>query len=344
MKPALILTSLLIVLTSLSCKHSTEPEKKYKDPRNMTWTADTLPVPLGAIQVLPEDMLVVSPTNIWLATWMGHAQIFHYNGKSWDLSLDLAGGINCLTKDLSNNIWGGGYSNKIFIGYFDGFNWTRVNLNLNGEILDMSNDTKGNIWACGSNGIVLKYSNYNWVVDTVKINFNYSVEFFLKSITYHNNNIFIIASSLNKNTLKQKYFFLKGDIKNWNIIDSMSLDSPSSEIKFGNFGLFNFQDNFLFSYGLEGIWAFKNNNWEKIFNLNGEVYGMYYLDNNYILAGSAFKKIFFFNGNSWENISDHFNVNDPYFVFKNIWTNGEEIFIAGYTFSGIQKTIIFHGK
>ena len=77
----------VLFLQLVSCKDTgTGPNQKpFKDPRQMTWTADTLPVPSGAIQVLPEDLLVVSPTDIWLATWVGHGQIMHYDGKEWKM-------------------------------------------------------------------------------------------------------------------------------------------------------------------------------------------------------------------------------------------------------------------
>ena len=110
-----------IIITAFSCKDTgTGPTTKpFKDPREMTWTADTLPVPSGAIQVLPQDMLVVSTTDIYLATWVGHGQIMHYDGTKWKLARDVGGaGIDCLAMDGNNTLWAGGYIGRDVGGQF----------------------------------------------------------------------------------------------------------------------------------------------------------------------------------------------------------------------------------
>jgi hypothetical protein len=344
-----MLLAVAISLVVFNCKDTgTGPtQKPYKDPREMTWTADTLPVPEGAIQVLPEDMLVVSPTDVWLATWMGHGQVMHFDGRTWKSSLDLGGGIDCLTQDVSGNIWAGGYSNTIYLGCYDGNSWARVNdKGITGEILDMCTDVNGNIWACGRNGVVLEYTQGKWIADTIKINFSYPVEYFLKSIEFYNGKAFVLASSINKNTLTEKYFYIYGAIKNWTIADSITLDSPSSTIKWGYRCLYSSDNNVeLFSFGLGGIWQYASSSWKKLKDAYGAIDGLFVKEDNYIITVGDFQKALYFDGNTWNDIKEVLKTNDPYFTYWKVWTDGYEIIIAGFgTVDGIDKTIIWHGK
>ena len=343
-----VLITAAISCTAFSCKDSgTGPNQKpFKDPREMTWTVDTLPVPEGAIQVLPKDLLVVSLTDVWLATWVGHGQIMHYDSKTWKMVKEIGGGINSLVQGNSNDIWAGGYSNTIYLGHYDGVSWTRSDdMGITGEILDMSRDPYGNIWACGRNGVVLKYSQGKWVADTIKINFSYPVEYFLKGIEYHNDMVFVLASSMNINTLVEKYFYISGNIKNWTVVDSMILDSPTSEIKWGYRGLYSKDYNKLYSYGLSGIWKYQIGGWKKIKEVEGAINGMYNADENYVMAVGDYQKVLFYNANSWVDIRVLFNLTDPTFVFRKVWTNGYETFITGDgNINGIEKTMIWHGK
>ncbi|MGK9369084.1 hypothetical protein ACSSWA_09280 [Melioribacter sp. Ez-97] len=333
----------------ISCNDSTtDSNPPFKHPKEMTWTTDTLPVPEYAIQVLPEDLTVIAPDNIWLATWVGHAQFMHFDGDKWSLAHEIAGGIFSLTYDNYNRLWAGGYSNNIYIGYFDGFNWNRVDdMGVTGAILDMTTDEEGNIWACGRNGVVLKYSQSSetWSVDTIKIFFPYSVSYFLKSIQEYNNKIFILATSTNQNTLIEKYFFISGNIDNWAIEDSMTLDSPSSVIKWGYRGLYASDFNKLYSFGLGGIWEYQNGTSIKIKDVNGAINDVYGINEDYLFAVGDYKKVLFYDGALWINLSQFLITDDPTFTYWRVWTNGYQTVIAGYgNVDGITKTIVWRGR
>ncbi len=312
-------------------------------------TADTLPVPEGAIQVLPKDLLVESQSSIWLATWMGHAQIMHYDGKTWNLSLNLAGGIDCLTRDNSNKICAGGYSNKINLGYYDGTSWTRTDdMEITREIFDMTKDPNGNIWACGRNGVVLKYDGKKWSSVEIKVGYisKYpDASYLLKSVEYYNGKIYALGSIFDFNRGRNIYYFFAGDINNWEIKDSMVIESPSSIIKWGYSGLYLNKSNVLLSYGLTGIWKLEKKSWEKLKDVEGTLYGISDINDNYILTVGDFQKILFYDGTNWENIADLFHLKVQNFTLSNVWTNGYETFIIGYgNVGGYLGTIIFHGK
>ncbi|MFZ5947772.1 MAG: hypothetical protein ACOYU5_07365 [Stygiobacter sp.] len=113
MKPALILTSLLIVLTSLSCKHSTEPEPQ-PGRRDYTWTVDTIKIPFNYLEKIWGD----SPDNVWAVGSGGSSKtsIWKYNGTKWSTD-------NVARNILPNGIWGFG-KNIVWAAGNEGRIWT----------------------------------------------------------------------------------------------------------------------------------------------------------------------------------------------------------------------------
>jgi len=352
MKIHYVFLVILLVLNCLiqNCKSTPiEPEPRIKTPREMTWTADTLPVPEGAIQVLPEDLLVLSPKDIWLATWVGHGVIMHYDGANW-AKVEESGSISCLTGTV-NDIWAGGYASyggDIYLSHYDGNKWNRINMNIKGELLDMTKDADGNIWACGRNGVVLKYDKTKWIADTIKIGYKQAypeVEYFIRSIEEYNSKHSVIAWIVDFNRLRNIYYYITGDISNWVITDSTVSESSPSIMKFGNWGLYKVNEEKLYSCGGLGIWEMRNSNWEKIYNTSSSIYSISGINDSYIIAVGDFQQLLFYDGNSWENFAALFPQIDHSFVCTNTWTNGYETIIVGYgDIDGIQKTVVWHNK
>ena len=215
------------------------------------------------------------------------------------------------------------------------------------EILDMCTDSDGNVWACGRNGLVMKYSNNKWIADTINIAYVKTypdVENFFNSISYYNGKMFVEATVPDVNRHKNIYYVFTGSIDNWALLDSMIITSISS-IRWGNWGLHRSDDGGLYSCGLSGVWKYENNQWLQTYYLDGEMYEMYSSSSNYIIAVSAFNQIFFYNGSSWQSISDIFKTNDPYFVFRYVTIVNKEIYVVGYcTINNKDAVIIWHGK
>jgi len=356
-KKNLVFNMAIITISCLafSCNKSiTEPEKRIKTPREMTWTADTLTSPdPTSIQLMMRNILAFSPNDIWVCGWSDVARglLWHYDGKSWtesNIAADVGGmRVNDIAGYNSSNLWAVGYSgDEIFIARYDGTHWTRQNnMNIKGELLDMSKDPSGNIWACGRNGVILKYDKTRWIADTIKINFSTPTEYFLKSIEYYNSKAYVLATTLIKNTGILKYYYIYGDINKWTIADSMTFDATLRKIKWGNWGLYGSAFEKIYSFGNVGSWIYDNENWQPFNNSSATIHGMNGISENYLFAVGDFKQILFYDGNNWENLIDIFHVKDSNFVFSNVWTTGYETFIIGDGNVGrYDGTIIFHGK
>ncbi len=352
-----VLITAAISCTAFSCKDSgTGPNQKpFKDPREMTWTADTLNPSSDAVQLIPVDMLAFAPNDVWLACWSDVAKkvMWRYDGFSWKES-DIEGqsgpiGLDALAGNSSNDLWAGGFygipNSFIALSHYTGSTWTRVDLRIRGEILDMTKDPEGNIWACGRNGVVLKYSQGKWIADTIKVNHYSDASYSLYSITSFGNKMYTLAAILDSKRKRDVYYFINGEINNWTVIDSMVLDFRSSIVKWGTHRSYSSSFGKLYSFGSLGLWEYEGNNWIKILPSTATIYDIYGVSNDYMLAVGDFLQVFFNNGSGWQSITSLLNQNDSLFIFTNVWTDGYEIIIAGFgTYNGIQKTIIWHGK
>jgi len=342
----LIFTIAALIFTN-SCNSPTENQQQFKHPKDMVWTADTLLPDPDAIQLLPENILVFAPNDIWLVCYSDVAKrlLWHYDGKTWT-PIESGGGKRYT--DLAGynqyDIWLGGYSGeKAHFTHKDGNNFIRHDFDIKGQILDMTMDDKGNIWACGRNGIIMKYDKTKWIVDTLKMYFTSERDYFINSIEYFSDRINLLLTTIDQRSLIQTYYFAFGDLNKWMIADSMTFNYPNP-IKWGNLGLFSInKDNY--SYGLQGIWRKVNSDWIHNHNFNGEIRKMFGIKENYLFATSAFNNVLYFDGSKWENIKEVFKLQETNFVFTAGWTNGYEIILLGYTTTGYpQYTIVFLGK
>jgi hypothetical protein len=339
-----LITITAFVITN-SCNSPTENQQQFKHPKDMVWTADTLMPDPDAIQLLPENLLVFALNDIWLVCYSDVARrlLWHYDGKTWT-PVESGGGkrYTDLAGYNQHDIWLGGYSGeKAHFTHKDGNNFIRYDFEIKGQILDMTMDDKGNIWACGRNGIIMKYDKKKWIVDTVKISGFNQNDLFLYGMGYYNGKIHILS----RNDQNTQFAYLSGDIKNWTTHEIFRLTSDAKIIKWGTLGMFPIINSKFYSYGLSGIWQLNNSGWFQIYYFNYAIRDIYGPAENYILGVGAFRNVLFYDGNSWQNIGNIIKVGDPYFAFNNVWTDGYEIIIAGYeTINGVQKTIIFHGK
>jgi hypothetical protein len=345
--------TLFLFTIFISCKDSgTNPTPAIKTPREMTWTSETITSPdPTSIQVLPENLLVFSTSDMWLVCWSDVARglIWHYNGSQWresNIAADVGGmRVNDIAGYSSNDLWACGYSGDyIFLAHYDGMRWTRKeDIFLKGELLDMIKDSNGNLWACGRNGVILKYDGKKWTTDIIELNLSNDISYWLKSVEYYNGKIYVLASTASKITLKEKYYYLYRSTNNWIVADTMTFGID--KIKWGIYGLHSGRNNDLYSYGLEGVWKYSNDHWNSIFALSYQIYDMCAVNSNYMFAAGPFCNLFCYDGTAWDNISSLFKVTDPNLVFNNVWSDGYETIVVGYgVIEGVQKTIIWHGK
>jgi hypothetical protein len=352
---AITLSTAIIILTALlSCSEGiTEPEKKIKHPREMTWTVDTLQMPKDAIQVFPYDIVVLSPKDVWLATWLGHGAMMHYDGKTWSMVKEIGGGISRVIEGNNKDIWTTGYIGSGFVeefiqlSYFGNYRngiWTDYKLNTRSQMLGLTKDDQGNIWGGGRDGIIIKYDGTQFIVDTIKLNLGPETSYFLSDILYHQGKIHALVWSYNRETHAEIHYYIHGTLKNWQVVETMEI-TMFSRWKWGIQDLYVDSSGELYSSGQGGVWKREQDRWNPILQLNYGINEIFSLDEKYMFALGGYSLVFFYNGTNWENISDLFKIKDPTISFQVGWTDGYETFIVGYgELNGNLGTYIFHGK
>jgi hypothetical protein len=325
----------------------------------MTWTADTINNPLpNTLQTLMKNMYASSPNNIYLA---GHsdsrAQIWHYGGKVW-LHIDLFdqfGGytLSGLNGSSEKSIWAygskgqsvrGGTIYRCFVIQNNGNSWVPHLLEGYGRIIRVSCSNENNIWAVGDSGIVFSYNGSVWKRDYVNVNAPRGSQYFLNGVVVMNNMIYLTAYIYDSPKKRYIHYFIRGNIGNWKIIDSMYVENPSSKIKFGNRGLYLSKEGELFSYGDLGVWKYNGSDWSHEIDLPYSFISVYSVKTNYTIAVGEFGHVFFYDGSTWTKLERFFrpmgglNINDA-------WSDGKEVLLlANQTDQWPMKTIVFRGK
>ncbi len=109
--------------------------------------------------------------------------------------------------------------------------------------------------------------------------------------------------------------------------------------KFGTNDILAVQPDVLYSVDL-GVFQYNGQNWTKVFDNGSVIYGIEaFSTDNVFAVGPGI--VLQFNGKDWYRYSQFTDTNVQY---DKAWTNGEEVFIEGYTLSYPTKTIILHGK
>lgn len=346
---SLILFFVFCCFTVLSsCKSSgTEPVETYKDPRDMTWSIDTVYYP-NSIQTLLSKLLVINSKDIFAYGWCDavSGSLYRYNGEKWEVQET----VNRLGKMISlsrTDIWGFGGGGKLgHIYHNTGNGWTEdkqlINLPL---IQDASTDASGYIYGCGVSGIVIKYDGTTWTKEFAQPKLPAMEIYSLNSVGYYNNRLFFNGYSSNSSTGLIWYYFIIKDGDTYKLKDSAKL--WSSDFKWGNQGFYKSPWGKYYSYGYGGIWEMVNNEWthyyytDSYYELIACIYGV---AENYYLVNKNFKEILFYDGKKYISLKDKINIDYENIVLGDIWTDGKEVFAAGYTRDWPQKTLIIHGK
>lgn len=350
------LTLLFVFLIILSCTEqgTNPPIEQPKDPREMTWTADTLAYP-ESIQTLMSNILAFNSKDIFIYghEFFAKGNIYHYDGGKWEV-YDLnkyLGGYNVLKMIAfnRNNIWGVGDrgSKDGLIFNYDGSTWTEKNAYAKyyPPLVSIAGENANEFYACGRYGIVWYYKNGNWLADTVKITRPPNTDYVLSSIAVNNNEVFIIgfiySTIMEFNWNKQ--YFIRGKYKNFTVVDSMDFTKDNPIQRWGVGELIKGQNGKLYSRGPRGLYEWNGTYWQ---NFHQQIYhwGLSVFNDNFILTlGKGGAE--YYDGESWIDLG--LTVLNKYkdVSFRAAWTDGKELFLVGNTFnSQPQKTIVLHGK
>ena len=350
-----ILICVLLTANSCSKDNIVNPKEILKDPATMHWTVDTLYYPdPESFQTLMNSIYVIDTNDIWVC---GHCdfnrkQIWRYSSGKWsiynifdDIPLSSMTPNKLIGKD-KDNLWIVGNRNErsLAIKLIKG-KWHDYNIDVQGRLFDGFVSSTGQLFACGTNGIVVSHDELGFNSDIVQVKRNYiGYYYYLPSIAEYNKTKYIIASysPAGSPNVEWSYYFLKGNFKQWKVIDSfkVSWSSTGNPYRFGNQKLYSSPWGKLYSCGDMGLWKWENNSWENQISILSPLYNIMGVRDDYILSVGVFGKFYFYNGSNWKEMNNIVPGQQD-LVFKDVWTNGKVVYIvahAGY------KTIIIKGK
>ncbi len=346
MKKILLLLSLLVYL---SCNSNPISPEYVKDPRDYTWTIDTIKYEdTTIIQSLLSSIWGSSETDVYA---VGHTdsgdKIMHYNGSLWEeVNIRkygiVATKIEAVTGFSNYDVWVSGQT-QIFTGqkpnlwgsafHFNGTKWELFNIQAETFFIGIWGGDPNNIWLSGDWGIVAHYDGISLTPDTIKIAVGSDSNFFVYQIVEHNNVIHSVS-------FKYPYYYWHKKINNdWVVIDSFY--AKGGNYKWGAHFL-KTTNNKLFSFGFEGLWELNGNQWVKMFSVLSSLSGVteYYMDR--YIATEYFGKVYHYSNNNLELIKDF----GSGFELADVWANNKECFIVANIAGGgiASKTVVLHGK
>ncbi|OGU55966.1 MAG: hypothetical protein A2V66_12610 [Ignavibacteria bacterium RBG_13_36_8] len=347
LKPVLGVVTILSVV--VYCSSPTETF--VKDPRDYSWSVDTIKnEDQGALQTMLQSIWGSSPNDVYAC---GHTdigpEIYHYDGENWS-AIDLRdyglknGICNKVFGFSENDVWiagglGHGYIGNRYINsnliHFDGSEWENYEFETKSELTDVWGTSSEDLWACGRNGLVIHREGQVWDFDTVSIEQIYGdYELYLYSIREFNSEVFVVGYRY-----PDPYYLVKRTNGNWIVVDSVE---SGNEYTYGTTGLFVSKENKFYSHGYKGLFKYTGNTWEKIIAVSSSVSGMVEFAKNKLLVSEFSHNLYLLENDSYEVIKQ---TESDYIHFTNVWGNNEECFVLCLDLSvNWGGTLVYHGK
>lgn len=353
----------LLTLVFYSCKSN--PVDQQINFNNFTWKADTLDYP-GSMQTLMYSIWGSSAENIYTCGHndQGHGQLWYFGGSKWtekylydDVPTLGPTEFQRLFGFASNEIWAGGSRLYVHTGphpgqsalyptpkiiRFNGSKWIDEKSDTDtSTIYDIHGTDRNNLWACGSSGVLYKYSSGNWNKVQIFNDINRQKKIQFNCVKTDGNNIFLFGErSIYSSADYWEYFIILNNNK-INYIDSFRVNSSTTVYNWG-YKVYLSESGRLYSAGYGGIYEWTNNKWEKIYQCYYYIQDMKEINGMLIAVGSS-GAIIYNNGTNWTQLNTPFdNYNTTY---MGIWSDGKKIFIIGdITGTYPQKTIVLKGE
>jgi hypothetical protein len=349
----------IIILSIYSCKSS--PTEPVLDFNNITWKADTLAYP-GSYQTNMYSIWGTSSENLYVCghNERGYGQVWHYNGSKWtdiDIAKDIpnkSGDYQKMFGFSADKIWLVGehafmgtekparsYGNPLIVRY-NGTKWTVDHLGADtAMIVDIHGTSYDNLWACGSNGVLYKYSSGSWKTMQIFKDIKEQKKLNFASVKTNGTDVYLFANKqLNSFIDFYEYFIILNNDK-ISRIDSFRITSENQNYKWGFTGFLS-SKNKLYSRGLGLLFEWDGNKWTRIYEGDNSCWGIKEINGSIIAVGSP-SAITYNNSGNWEKITTpYYDVNT---LYTDAWSDGKKIFIVGIILNGYpQRTIILKGE
>jgi hypothetical protein len=360
----MILFASLFLLMCCKDEPTKPPNEIIKNPREYTWTIDTLAYP-GSMQTNMRDIWASSPTDVYVVghnDQPGPGTMFHYNGNTWTTthfhsadggSISGAVDLHSLYGFSANDIYVTGerlYSNPLpppnflstsLVIHFDGVSWKEISLTDSNLIETVWGNKADGIICSGFKGIIYNYKSNLWHRDSLNIIRSQGWYTQVNSLSGSSSGLsYALANSQQNGSPDLTMYFAIRQQGTWSVVDTFVYGPSNLIFKWGISKIWVSPTDRVFSLGPD-LFEWNGSSWMLIQHTDGSyLRTIYGTSNNNLFIGGTYGTLLHYNGVDWYSF-DQFKTLDV--NFTGIWTDGKEAFVIGTT-SGGSKTIIFHGK
>jgi hypothetical protein len=312
---------LAISFLLLGCKTSTEPIFSL---RNLKWSVDTL----SDQNLRFNSIWGTSTSNLYI---VGDKGIWHYNGSNWkDLNLPFRS-LEDIYGFSTEKIYvvGGHLGEYSTIITYNGYEWSQLRDNSNGELWAISGNSPSDLLAGGYNNLI-KYDGNSWSVIDVPVAADDSIDFFVTDINHGLDGTYYIllwTSTDDSRGDDDIEYFLKYLDGAWQILDGYLYNpsrlwiSPSGTI-YGTGGGFS-------------VW--ENGQWNNLFipsykfGDSGSIIRAFGVADDNFFTINYHGYLYYFDSFDWYKYTnlpfENGTVN-----YIDGWTDGKEVYIIGEDF------------
>jgi hypothetical protein len=351
MKPASPHTGLpaayLCSLIFLACNHPAQTLTPVlgADPRNFTWTIDTIALP-GSPATLMRSIWGSAVHDVYVA---GHNDLpggtmFHYDGTSWHtVSLTASeGGTIQGSIDLSQvtgfsgddifAVGGRGPAASLVI-HFDGKAWSEMQVPPGGVLRGIWGANDGEMWAAGDSGTLIQFISLSWIPATP----GYSGSFTAVG-GVSTGDVYALSSRPDAGVHDTTFRYLwhwNGGV--WSIADSFPQVAGHLD-RFGTRSVWSLQA-ITYTSG-QGLFKRDGSSWDLLVPGAGNGYfnAVYGTVNSSLFAVGDGSGVFHVDPAGPYRYTQFADAGINYY---GVWTDGREVYVVG---NDGRKTYVLHGK
>ncbi|MBD3225341.1 MAG: hypothetical protein GF313_11460 [Caldithrix sp.] len=335
---------ILVVFVITGCKKDPSAlQQNTRQPQDYQWTVDTLYIP-DHDYVWMHAIWGSSANDVYVggdaAGTYGPtlSAMWHYNGENWKrLKIHDNEGGDILLNSFQDII-GFGENDIYFVGsriivHFDGKRWTETYLDDDASLYAIWGASPDDIWTGGLDGKLFQYDGSRWHPFQAPDSIN------IRSLSgFDSDEVYALGYKfIGRHTW---WYFIEWDGDNWKIIDKQR-EVSSAEHAFGIFDLFAV-DSVLFSAG-EGLWrrGRQDSSWTTDFYSFTDIYALYGTTPDRMWLGGEGARLTYYPNYSDAHTFSNFRQLTTH--FREIWTDGKEVFAVGSTLLN-KKSYVIHGK
>ena len=344
------------VLTLLfpGCKYPdpVPPEPLHADPRNFTWTIDTIALP-GSPATLMRSIWGSSPRDVYVA---GHndmpaGTMFHYDGISWrkvNLTVAEGGAIQGVV-DISQ-VFGftpayvfaaGGVAGSLTPGSparslvirFDGSSWSMMQVPPGGMLRALWGLYQSDMWAAGDSGTMIYSQGLAWYQGIFP---GTTAVTSLSGVSA--DDIYALSSRSDSGVHDTTFRYLwhwNGGV--WSVADSFA-QVVGQQDRFGSRSLWSLL-GITYTCGM-GVFRRAGTGWVRTLpsSPGGYLNAIYGTANNSLFVAGEGSALYYVNeAGSYR----YATFSDPAINFYGVWTGGGEAFVVG---NDARRTYVLHGR